>query len=191
MHQLLLHQLLKEPQPQKAVTEASEEAEEEVAIEVAEEEEVASEEEVVVEVDSRKTGLHSPNSEDSLRPVTSNPSKKFTLTPSQSRRHQLPIDLSLTSNTSSPMRSCAFFPFKSKPRLDKEPDSRLSSPPVIDKVTSVLVSRSLRKSKLPLKVPFSMLRSILSQSEEVTGVPELVVSIPSQPRLRESAVLAL
>jgi len=158
---------------------------------VAEEEEVASEEEEEVEVDSRKNGPHLPSSEDSSNPVTSNPLKKFTPTPSQSRRHQSSIDSSLTSNTSSPMRSCAFSPSKSKPRLVKELDSRPSSPPVIDKVTLVLVSRSLRKSKSPLRVLFSMLRSILSQSEEDIGVQESVVSIPSQLRLRESAVLAL
>jgi len=187
----LLPQPLKEPQHQKVVIEASEEAEEEEATEVAEEEEVASVEEEEVEVDSRKTGLHLPNSEDSSKPVTSLPSKKFTPTLSQSRRHQSSIDLSLTSNTSSLMRSCAFFPFKSKPRLDKEPDSRLSSLPVIDKVTSVSVSRSPRRSKSPLRVLSSMLRSILSQSEEDIGVLESVVSIPSQPRLRESAVPAL
>jgi len=192
---LIKHQQLPQPltvpQHQKVVIEASEEAEEEEATEVAEEEEVASEEEEEVEVDSRKNGLHLPNSEDSSNPVTSNLLKKFTPTPSQSRRHQSSIDSSLTSNTSSPMRSCAFFPSKSKLRLDKEPDSRLSSLPVIDKVTLVSVSRSPRRSKLPLRVLSSMLRSILSQSEEDIGVLESVVSILSQLRLRESAVLAL
>jgi hypothetical protein len=177
--------------PQKAVTEASEEAEEEEATEVAEEEEVASEEEAEVEVDSRKNGPHSPSLEDLSNLDTSNLSKKFIPTLSQSRRLQSLIDLLVTSNTNFPMRLCAFSPSKSKLRPVKELDSRLSSLLVIDKVTSVLVSRSLRKSKSQSRVLFSMLRSILSQSEEDIGVPELVVSIPSQPRLRVSAVLAL
>jgi len=158
---------------------------------VAEEEEVASEEEEEVEVDSRKNGLHLPNSEDSSNTVTSNLSKKFTPTPSQSRRHQSSIDSWLTFITNSLMRSCAFSPSKSKPRLVKELDSRPLLLLVIDKVTLVSVSRSLRKSKLPLRVHSLMLRSILSQSEEDIGVLESVVSIPSQPRSRESAVLAL
>jgi len=186
-----MHQQLLQLRHQKVVIEASEEVEEEAAIEAEVEVEVASEEEVEVEVDSRKNGLHLPNSEDSLKPVTSNHSKKFILTLSQSRRHQSLIDLSLTLNMSSLMRLCAFFPYKSKPRPVKEPDSRLSSPLVIDKVTSVLVLRSLRKFKLPLKVLFLMLRSILFQLEEVIGVLELVVSTLFQLRLRESAVLAL
>jgi len=171
------------------VTEASEEAEVEEEAEEAEAE--VQEEEEAQEVNSKKTGLHLPNSEDLSKPDTSNPSKRFTLTLSQSRRHQLPIDLSKTSNTIFLMRLCAFSPSKSKPRPVKEPDSRLSLLLVIDKVTLVLVSKSPKKSKLPSRVLSSMLRSTLSQSEEDIGVLELVVSIPSQPRLRESAVLAL
>jgi hypothetical protein len=170
----------------------------EVAIEVIEEEDsVAEAAEVVVEVEevdqveeeeTKKNGLHSPSSEDSSNTDTSSPLKKFTLTPSQLRKPLSLIDSSLTPRLSSPMRSCASSPSKSKPRLVKELDSRLLLPLEIDKVTSVLVSRLLRKSKLPSRVLSLMLRSISSQSEEVIGVQESVVSIPSQLRLRESAV---
>jgi hypothetical protein len=40
---------------------------------------------------------------------------------------------------------------------------------------------------LPSRVPLSMPNLEWSQLEEVTGVPESVMFIPSQPRLRESA----
>jgi len=134
--------------------------EEAVVVEAAEVDSVA---EVVVEVDSRKNGPHLPNSEDSSKPDTSHPLKKFTLTPSQSRKHQSLTDLLLTSSTNFPMKSCAFSPSKSKLRPVKEPDSRLLLPPVTDKVTLVLVSRLLKKSKLPLRVLSLMPRSILFQ----------------------------
>jgi len=99
--------------------------------------------------------------------------------------------LSPRPSTSSPTRSCASFPSKSKPRLDKEPDSRLLSLSVTDKVTLVSESRSLRKSKLPLRDHSLMPRTTSFQSEEVTGDLESVVSIPSLARLRESVVQPL
>jgi hypothetical protein len=75
-----------------------------VTVEVEEEEvaEVASEEAEVVS--TRTNGLHSPSSEDLSRPARSNHSKKFTLSPSQSRNTKSLIDLSPTSSTSSPTR---------------------------------------------------------------------------------------
>jgi len=161
---------------EEKVAEAEEEA---VEVEAAEVDSVA---EVVAEVDSRKNGPHLPNSEDSSKPDTSHLLKKFTLTPSQSRKHQSLTDLSLTSNTNFPMKLCAFSPSKSKPRPVKEPDSRLLLPLVTDKVTLVLVLRLLRKSKLLLRVLSLMPRLTLFQSEEVIGVPESVESIPSQLR---------
>jgi len=92
------------------------------------------------------------------------------------------ILLSPRPSTSFLMKLCASFPSKSKLRPDKEPDSRLLSLSVIDKDTLVLESRLLRKFKLPSKVLFSMLRTTSFQSEEVTGVPESVVFIPSHAR---------
>jgi len=168
------------------------EAAEDLVIEVVIEEEVVEEEEVaevaqVEEEETKKSGLHLPSSEDLSSTDISSLLKKFTLTPSQSRKPQSSIDSSPTLRPSSPMRSCASSPSKSKPRLVKEPDSRLLSPLVIDKVTLVLVSRLPRKSKLPSRVLSLMPRSTSSQSEEVIGVQESVVSIPSQSRSRESA----
>ena len=174
-------------------------AEAEEAAEAAEdlviEEEVVEVEEVaevaqVEEEETKKSGLHLPSSEDLSSTDISSLLKKFTLTPSQSRKPQSSIDSSPTLRPSSPMRSCASSPSKSKPRLVKELDSRLSSLPVIDKVTLVSVSSAPRRSKLPSRVPFSMPRSTLSQSEEDIGVPESVPSIPSQLRSRVSAVPA-
>jgi hypothetical protein len=194
--QLLLLQQPKALQPQpKAVKEeeAAEAAEdlvteEEVVIEVVEVEEAAEVAQVEEEV-PKKSGLHLPSSEDLSSTDISSLLKKFTLTPSQSRKPQSSIDSSPTPRPSSPMRSCASSLSKSKPRLVKELDSRLLSPLVIDKVTLVLVSRLPRKSKLPSRVLSLMPRSISSQSEEVIGVQESVVSIPSQSRSRESADL--
>jgi hypothetical protein len=194
--QLLLLQQPKALQPQpKAVKEeeAAEAAEdlvteEEVVIEVVEVEEAAEVAQVEEEVPKR-SGLHLPSSEDLSSTDISSLLKKFTLTPSQSRKPQSSIDSSPTPRPSSPMRSCASSLSKSKPRLVKELDSRLLSPLVIDKVTLVLVSRLPRKSKLPSRVLSLMPRSISSQSEEVIGVQESVVSIPSQSRSRESADL--
>jgi hypothetical protein len=183
-----------EPQQLKAA-EAAEEAVIEAVIEAVEEAsaeevvEVEEEDQVVVEEDQRKNGLHLPSLEDSSKTDTSNPSKKFILTPSQSRKPLSLIDSSLTTKPSFPMKSCASCPCKSKLRLVKELDSRLLSLLVTEEVTLVLVSNAPRKSKLPSRVLSLMLSSTLSQSEEVTGVPESVVSIPSQSRLRESAVL--
>merc|ERR1712194_913713 len=137
----------------------------------------------------RTSGPHLPNSEDWSRPERSSPSKKFTLTPSQSRKDQSRIDLSLTSSTSSPMRSCASCQSKSRPRPDKELDSRLLLPVEIDKVTLVSESRLPRKSKLPSRVLWSTPSATSSQSEEVIGDLRSVVSIPSHPRLRASVVL--
>merc|ERR1712127_1163540 len=131
----------------------------EVAVEAAEvsETEVSETEEAeaaqVAEVDSRKSGPHLPSSVDSSRWALSPSSRKFTPTPSQSRKPQSSTDSLPTRRLPSPTRSCASFPSKSKPRPVKEPDSRLSLPLVIDKVTAVLVSRSPRKSKLPSRVP--------------------------------------
>jgi hypothetical protein len=194
--QLLLLQQPKALQPQpKAVKEeeAAEAAEdlvteEEVVIEVVEVEEAAEVAQVEEEV-PKKSGLHLPSSEDLSSTDISSLLKKFTLTPSQSRKPQSSIDSSPTPRPSFPMRSCASSPSKSKPRLVKELDSRLLSPLVIDKVTLVLVSRLPRKSKLPSRVLSLMPRSTSSQSEEVIGVQESVVSIPSQSRSRESADL--
>jgi len=192
--QLLLLQQPKALQPQpKAVkeAEAAEAAEDLVIEEVIEEEVVEVEEEAEVaqveEEETKKSGLHLPSSEDLSSTDISSLLKKFTLTPSQSRKPQSSIDSSPTLRPSSPMRSCASSPSKSKPRLVKELDSRLLSPLVIDKVTLVLVSRLPRKSKLPSRVLSLMPRSTSSQSEEVIGVQESVVSIPSQSRSRESA----
>jgi len=191
--QLLLLQQPKalQPQPKAVKEEEAAEAAEDLVIE----EEVVEEEEVaevaqVEEEETKKSGLHLPSSEDLSSTDISSLLKKFTLTPSQSRKPQSSIDSSPTPRPSSPMRSCASSPSKSKPRLVKEPDSRLLSPLVIDKVTLVLVSRLPRKSKLPSRVLSLMPRSTSSQSEEVIGVQESVVSIPSQSRSRESADLA-
>jgi len=86
------------------------------------------------------------------------------------------------------MKSCAFFQFKSKPRLVKELDSRLSLLPVIKQDTLLLVSSVPRKSKLPLRVHWLTLRSTLFQLEEVIGVQRSVPSILFQSKLRESVV---
>ena len=122
------------------------------AEEAVEEEEVEDQEEDQVVV-SRKSGLHSPSSEDSLSSERSNPSKKFTLSPSPSRNTKSLTDLSATSTINFLMKLCAFSQSKSKPRLVKELDSRPSLLVEIDKDTLVLESRSLRKSRLPSKVP--------------------------------------
>jgi len=191
--QLLLLQQPKalQPQPMAVKEEEAAEAAEDLVIgeEVVEVEEVAEVAQVEDE-ETKKSGLHLPSSEDLSSTDISSLLKKFTLTPSQSRKPQSSIDSSPTLRLSSPMRSCASSPSKSKPRLVKEPDSRLLSPLVIDKVTLVLVSRLPRKSKLPSRVLSLMPRSTSSQSEEVIGVQESVVSIPSQSRSRESADLA-
>ena len=85
------------------------------------------------------------------------------------------------------MRSCAFCPYRSRLRPVREQDSRLSLLLVIRTVTLVLVSSALRKFKLPSEVLWLMLRSTLSQLEEVIGVQRSVLSIPFQSKLRESA----
>merc|ERR1712124_76986 len=56
--------------------------------------------------DQRKNGLHSPSLEDSSKTDTSSPSRKSTLTPSQSRKHQSSTDSSLTTKPSFPKIMC-------------------------------------------------------------------------------------
>jgi len=114
--------------------------------------EVEPEDQEAVEVSERMSGPHSPSSEDLSKTERSLPSKRSTPSPSQSRNTKLLINSSPTLSTSFPMRLCAFFQFKSKPRPVKEPDSRLLLLAEIDKVTLVLVSSALRKSKLPSRV---------------------------------------
>jgi hypothetical protein len=178
------------PQEVEAVEAVKEKEEEDSVPEEAEV--VVEEEEEVVQVEeeeTKKNGLHSPSSVDSSSTDISSPSKKFTLTPSQLRKLLSLIDSLPTPRLNFPMKSCASFPSKSKLRPVKEPDSRLLLPLETEWVTLVSVSSALRKSKLPSRVLSLMPRSILSQSEEDIGVQESVESIPSQLKLRESAVL--
>lgn len=116
--------------------------------------------------------------------------KRFIPTLFQLKKHQLLIDSSLMKmvervkkiRLNSQTKLCASFLYKSRPRPDKEPGSRLLLQLVIEEDTLELVSRLLRKSKLLLRELFLMLRSILSPLEEVTGVLESVVSIPSHAK---------
>jgi len=178
--------------PQEAEVEVEEEeteAEEASEIEAAEVAvEVEVEDSVVAEDSTRTDGLHLPSSVDSLSTERSNPSRKSTPTPSQSRRPKSLRSSSKRRMVNFSMKSCASFPSKSRQRPVKEPDSRPLLPLVTNQDTLELVSSVPRKSKLPLRVPWLMPRSTLSQSEEVIGVQRSVPSIPSQSRLRESAV---
>ena len=131
LQQLQLLMVLQLTLPQEAEVVIEEEDSAAEAAEVAEEEEVDQ----VEEVETKKNGLHSPSSEDSLSMDISFLSKKFTLTPSQLKKPQSSIDSSLTPKPSSLMRSCASSLSKSKLRPVKELDSRLLSLLEIDKVT--------------------------------------------------------
>merc|ERR1712037_303041 len=101
--------------------------------------------------------------------------------PSQRNGNPLPssVDLSRTARSS---------PSRSRPEPVSEPDSRLLSALVTETVTSVLESSAPRKSPPPSVALSSLPSSLLSQSDEVTGVTSLVNLTPFLPRSTASAV---
>lgn len=77
-------------------------------------------------------------------------------------------------------KSCRLLQFRSRLRLDREPDSRLLSPLETRTDMSALVSRSPRKFRLPSKKDSRLPRRTLFQSEEDTGETrsELLIQSP-------------